>query len=228
MASDIDICNGALSVVGSNTTITSYNPPDGSAAAQYCATFFPLARRELLAVFEWSFARMRAQLTPVTNPSDGWAYAYALPAECLRPVRVASLSLAEVLLDWTDAAGSWGWRAGEAGSSDFILERQASQTILLTNEPDAVLFYITDQQNAGVFSPGFVTALTYLLASYLCGPIIRGVAGAQTSTVFRQRAVGSPGEGGLGGMAGGAAAIDANGSISERAEHTSASLLARA
>lgn len=228
MASDIDICNMALSIVGSNTTITSFSPPDGSAAAQYCAAFFPIARRELLAPFEWSFARTRVALTPLTNPSSVWQYAYALPSDCVRPVRVAALAQAQVFADWVDISQGWGWRFDESGGADFIVERQPSQSVLLTNEPDAVLFYIIDQANAAVFSPGFTSALAYLLASYLAGPILRGAVGAKTSAAFRLQAVGAPNQGGLGGMAGAAAAVDANGGVSERAEHVSQSLQARA
>lgn len=219
MSSDIDICNMALSIVGSNTTITSYSPPDGTAAAQYCATFYPIARRELLAPFEWSFARTRADLAAVANPSGVWAYAYALPSDCIRPVRVAALAQAQVYADWMGVSQGWGWRFDEAGGADFIVERQATQSILLTNEPDAVLFYIIDQLNPTTYSPGFAAALAYMLASYLSGPIIRGAAGAKTSAAFRQQALG---------MAGAAAATDANGGVSERADHVSASLMARA
>lgn len=73
-----------------------------------------------------------------------------------------------------------------------------------------------------------MTALSYLLASYLAGPIIRGNAGVQTAQRLRLMAVGRPEDGGRGGMLGAAAATDAQGSESAQANFVSDAILARA
>ena len=225
MASDVDIANMALSIVGSNTTVSSMSPPDGSAAANYCATFYDIARREALAPFAWSFARTRAPLAELANPSDVWGYAYALPSDCLRVSRVAALALNSLN---EEVAPAWNWLFNESGGADFAIETDSTQKLLLTHEPGAVLFYIRDQANPSTFTPGFVTALSYLLASYLAGPIIRGNAGVQTAQRLRLMAVGRPEDSGRGGMLGAAAATDAQGSESAQANFVSDAILARA
>ena len=56
MATEVDICNMALSFLGDRATVTSINPPEGSAQAEHCARFYPMALNEMLAQARWSFA----------------------------------------------------------------------------------------------------------------------------------------------------------------------------
>jgi hypothetical protein len=218
MVSPVDIGNMALSIVGSNTTIVSISPPDGTAAAQHVATFYDITRREALGNgYAWSFAKRRAALAELSvNPSTVWSYAYALPAGCLKPIRVLALGT----LDQVDWATVRGWRMlTEAGGADFAIETDGTQKVLLTNEPNAVLLYLVDQVDTTFWSTGFVSAMATLLASWISGPIIRGAAGAKTKATLRKEAMG---------LLDLAAAADANASSSERADHTSETLLARA
>lgn len=188
MASAVEICNMALAHVGAATTlVTAIDPPDGSTYAGYCAQFYPQARREMLDMpnaFTWS--KRRAQLSQVGNPSTIWNYAYALPSDCLNAKRVLQQPLvANNPFFWPYTwAVSWDQLQlfNELGSADFQIENG----VLLTNEPNAVLLYTIDVEDTARFSPTFVTALSYLLASFLAGPIIRGRPGAQTAGQLRQ------------------------------------------
>jgi hypothetical protein len=226
VASEVDIANMALSTVGSATTISSMSPPDGTAAAQHCANFYDLARREALAAFNWSFARKRAELTEAYNPSDVWTYSYTLPADCLRPIRVLQQAVPVDMLDNLTPAQAWQWRTERAGA-DFIVERAVdnSMSYLLTDEPDALLFYLFDQRDTARYSPQFTAALSRLLAAYIAGPILRGNAGAQAFAALRKQALGDDGKSGLLGQA---AAQDGNTFESTSAAHTSDSIRARA
>lgn len=225
MASAVDICNMALSTVGSATTVTSIDPPDGTAAANYCAAFYDIARREAMGLSTWSWCKRRANLTELSsNPSDIWGYAYAYPAGILRPVRVLNLAVAATLYTLQSGAAAWS-RASEANGADFVVERDDTQFILLTDEPDAVLIYLQDSTDTGIWSPQFVSGVSTLLASYLAGPILRGKTGAQTKAILREEALGSNGKGGVLGQA---AAIDGNSTNSELASHISDSILSRA
>jgi len=47
VASTVDICNLALGYLGDTATVSSLNPPDGSAQAQHCARFYPIARTSI-------------------------------------------------------------------------------------------------------------------------------------------------------------------------------------
>jgi hypothetical protein len=218
MASVSDICNMALSHIGSAADIISISPPDtNSAEAGHCARFYPIARKEALESHKWTWSKKRVALATVTNPSTIWAYAYALPSDCLRPMRVLQQSLVDYFDLWpqpdelmtADNLVLWS----ERGSADFEIEGG----VLLTHEPDAVLLYTRDVTDAAKFSGAFTTFLSYLLASYLAGPILKGNTGAQAAGKFREIAAQVRGE---------AAANDAN-SSAERNEHMPSHILGR-
>jgi hypothetical protein len=208
MPSAVDICNMSLSHLGAESVVASIAPPDGSVEAGHCARFYPIARREALEAGAWTWAKTRATLAPVFNPSRTWAYAYALPSDCLSPKRVLQQT---TVLDfpawWTSAAyvsadevSFWT----ERGSADFEVENG----VLLTHEPDAVLLYTRDVTDTTKFSTQFGVYLSFLLASYLAGPIIKGQAGTGAALNLRKLAAE---------MKGAAASDDANGSA-ERAD----------
>jgi len=153
MASDVDIANTALSHIGEDALVVAMSPPDGSVQAQHCARFWPIARAELLEVFEWSFAARRATaLAETTSDSDAWLFRYTLPGDCLKPRKVL-------------AQGQTDERKG----ADFlVMERN-----LYTNEENPTLIYTVLVTDPSKFSPTFVACAGYLLASYLAGPILK-------------------------------------------------------
>ena len=193
MSSVVDICNTALAHLGSDAQISAISPPDGSTEAGYCSRFYPIARRRLLESFVWPFATKRAALAGVANSSDVWSYAYAVPADCLRPVRILTAgqlrSLLEQLTNQSDGTIRTTLFDEEAGAP-----YQREGDVLYTHEPEAVLLYLRDVTNPTKFSPVFEEALGYQLASFLAGPIVRGADGAKTAQNFRQMARASAGE----------------------------------
>ena len=44
MPSEVDICNLALGHLGDSATVATIDPPEGSAQAEHCARFYPIAR----------------------------------------------------------------------------------------------------------------------------------------------------------------------------------------
>jgi hypothetical protein len=191
VSSDVDISNAALSHLGARAQVAAISPPDGSVEAGYCARFYPLARRELIEQHAWSFARARATLAEVDNPSTVWAYAYARPSDCIKPLRVLALSAVEASaltgpLDlYSDYPGAvLDQLFSERGSMAFEVEGD----VILTNEPEAVLLYRSDVTDTSKFSPMFATSCAMLLASYLAGPIIKGLDGAKVGAQWRQTA----------------------------------------
>lgn len=217
MASAVDLCNMALANIGADGVVSSISPPDGSAEAGHCARFYPQARTELLESFAWPFAKTRVSLASVPNPSSIWAYAYAVPADCLNPVRV----LNSFTLQYSGFWAAYGFVTpseialfNERGSADYETEGD----VLLTNEPTAVLLYVRDVTDTSKFTPGFNTALGYLLSSFLAGPIIKGKEGASTGATLRQAAMQA---------AHAAMAIEANNSV-EPAVQIPGSIRARA
>jgi len=187
MASDVDISNTALGHLGARAQISAISPPDGTVEAGYCARFYPIARRELLEAYPWPFATTRVTLAEVTNPSTVWDYAYALPSDCLKPLRVLAETVATTLygiIDLYDHLPALRYEdsISERNSADFVVEGN----VVLTNEPEAVLIYRYDVIDTSRYSPMFVSAAGMLLAGYLAGPIIKGLDGARTGAQWRQ------------------------------------------
>lgn len=166
MSSDVDIVNIALSHLGDEAEVISIAPPDGTIQSKQAGRFYPIARDQLLEMHPWTFATVRVELAVVDDaaPSE-WAYAYALPTKCLKPLAV----LAAGALD-------------DSRSEDFIVESSSDGVALLyTNVQAATLRFIRLIEDTTRFTPGFVTALGRLLASYLAGPIIKGTTGIQVA-----------------------------------------------
>lgn len=187
MASDVDVCNMALSHFGSESVVTSLSPVDGSVEAGHCKRFYSLARKEALEMAPFTWTKKRALMAAVDNPSSSWSYAYALPGDCLSPVRVLQQARAA---EWLFGSTSSALNADslrvftERGSADFEIEGQ----VLLTHEPEAVLLYVRDIADLTHFSAAFISGFSYLLASYLAGPLIKGKEGAAAGRELRAAA----------------------------------------
>lgn len=177
MASVVEICNLALSHIGDRATLASIDPPEGSAQADHCAQFWPIARDEALASYDWKFAS--ATTTPVqlddsvqNNPL--WYYAHAKPADFL------------VSREFSYGESS-SMMAVYPGAPQFEMGTLADGTLVFfTNDQQLSLRYTRRVSDPARYSPKFVTAISYLMASYLAGPVIKGRAGAQTAVAMRQ------------------------------------------
>ena len=161
MASEIEICNLALSHLGDSATVASIDPPEGSAQAEHCAIFYPVARDALLEMHNWKFATRRATLALLTADSWSWSYAYAKPANAMKLLAVLPAG-----------AGS------DADGEEYEMESaDDGAQLILTNTALASARYIAFVADTTTFSPLFTLALSYQLASMLAGPIIKGDAG---------------------------------------------------
>lgn len=165
MASVVDICNLALGHFGDGAAVSSIAPPDGSAQANHCARFYPIARDALLEMRAWDFATRRVPLAVTAGtPAGSWAYEYAMPTSCA--------CLRAVLADG---------QADDTATQSFIVETSDSGSkVILSNTENAIARYTAIVTDPTKFSPLFVTTLSYLLASYVAGPITkdRGVVDA--------------------------------------------------
>lgn len=169
MASEVEIANLALAHLGDSATVSSFSPPEGSAQAEKCARFYPLARDVMQEEFAWNFCVRRKLLALMASWSSGkWAYAYAAPSEMLRPI---SVSHPDASSDQVDVTGA------RPGVPFQIEGTDTGQVVILTNQPDAELRYTVKVSDSTKFSAQFVDALSWRLASMLAGPILKGEAG---------------------------------------------------
>lgn len=166
MASSIDICNLALSHLGDEATVSSLDPPEGSAQADHCAMFYPIARDNVLVSHAWGCAIKRSALALLSlTPPTPWAYAYSMPSGCLRALRV----LADGETD-------------DSNGQEFEIEAQDDGTLVIyTSAAVVTLVFIAAITDTTRFMPGMVTAIARLLASYLAGPLIKGTEGMRVS-----------------------------------------------
>lgn len=181
MASVVQICNMALSHIGSEARVSSISPPDGSVEAGHCADFYDLARTEMIEPGNWNFALKRVALAQTTNLSRAWSYAYVKPSDCQRALRVLRPSTT-VTVFTQDTVGA---HTDDRDSAAFDIEGG----VIFTNEPDAVLVYTCDVTDTNRFPASFTSALSFMLSSYLAGPILKGNEGMRVGDAMRQRAM---------------------------------------
>jgi hypothetical protein len=166
MATDIDICNLALARLGDRATVSSINPPEGSAQADHCARFYPIARDAALSVHPWRFATVRKRLAKLSAepPGSGTENYFALPSDCLQLISVqpeAGVVNGAQLIPVT-----------------YVIEQVNGQRAILANAPSIWCKYVTASTPPSLFSAEFADALAWLLASYLAGPLITGSSGS--------------------------------------------------
>lgn len=195
MASEVDICNAALALLGDAATVASLSPPEGSAQASHCARFYPVARDSLLEMSTWSFSTTRVQLAQISYGFTSWAYAYEAPSDLINTIAVLPSDATddygeEVTIGYTPLGSpTIGQAFYEPQPYALEFDPVTGVQIILTNQESAVLRYTRIVTDPTQFSPTFVTTLTYWLAGYLAGPIIKGDAGMKVSEVMHQKAM---------------------------------------
>lgn len=173
MASEVEIANLALAHLGDAATVSSLDPPEGSAQAEHCSRFYPIARDAALEMHTWKFCTRRVRLAALDVDSFEWAFAYAEPSGCLRTLAILSDTSVS-----TSEGQSYETESGDGDTATIY-----------TNQENAVLRYTARVTDTTKFPPMVVDAISRLLASYLAGPIIKGDAGKAEAkaqyTLFR-------------------------------------------
>lgn len=178
MPSAVDISNLALSHLGDEATVASIDPPEGSAQAEHCARWYPIARNELLELHDWNFASVRAPLSLLSASTPQWAYTYARPNGA---VRVLAVLDADATDDVQPIPG-----AATFTPQPFVCEALADGTqVIRTNQANAAARYTLQVEDPTRFSPLFADALAYLLASKLAGPVLKGAEGRKAALDLR-------------------------------------------
>jgi hypothetical protein len=158
MVSEVQLCNMAVGHLGRAGNIQAIRPPDGSVEADLCAQFYDQARDEVTERHTWPWATQRANLALLAvNPVTSWLYAYSLPNNILRMVAVY---LPEEIDD--------------TNTQLFAVEAAADgSAILYTNAALAVGKFVVSVADTSKFTPLFVSAVSWLLAHYIAGPITK-------------------------------------------------------
>ena len=193
MASAVDIANIALSHLGDAATVTSIDPPEGSAQAEHCQRFYGPTLAAILEMHNWSFATKRTSLAQISNPSSTWAYCYAQPSDAVNVIAIlAPDAQSDFSTSLANTAGYTGVGTaplqGTYTQQPFIMESTSDGTdIILTNQANAVLIYSYVVTDTTRFSPLFVEAFAWLLASKLAGPVIKGSEAIKATSACLQQ-----------------------------------------
>lgn len=177
MSSSVDICNLALGHLGDTATVASLDPPEGSAQAEHCARFYPIARDTLLEMHTWGFATKRESPAELESPTSAWDFCYAQPADALRIIAIVPPDVDD------DYASRFSLTGAPASAQyvpqPFVCELNGDGArVIYTDQEDAVVRYTARVEDTTKFSPLFVVTLSWYLSSMLAGPIIKGEAGA--------------------------------------------------
>ena len=143
MATDIDICNLALSHFGARP-INSFN--DGSDAGRLCGVFYEQTLDEVLRAHPWNFAIKRTTLSRLADaPVYKYAYAFQLPQDYIRVLSINKLNVYDE-------------------SHHYEIEKGRE---LLTDYPEVLLRYVYRMTDTTKFDDIFIEALSLKLASKL-------------------------------------------------------------
>jgi hypothetical protein len=172
MSSEVEICNLALSHLGDSATVASINPPEGSAQAEHCQRWYPIARNSLLEMHDWGFATTRTQLAELANTWPQWQHAYARPSDCLKVLAILP---------------STGQCSSDQDGRPFVSESADNgNQIILTNQANAVARYTRMVTDTSKFSPLFTDVLGWYLSTYLAGPVLKGESAVKISRANMQ------------------------------------------
>lgn len=171
MATEVSICNMALSHLGCRGRIASLS--EASEEARQCALHYAPARDETLRALPWPFAAKRKALalTDETPPPD-WAHSFEFPSDCLAPRFIAPAT--------RDSAPP----PFEVGVSEALNRR-----LIHCDNSAPVLVYTARVENPSLYDPMFASALAFRLASYVAMPLTGRVETAQAFAGFFARAV---------------------------------------
>jgi hypothetical protein len=156
--SQTDLCNSALQRVGAATIM---DISDNSREARACAVAYDATRKAELRKRKWRFALKRATLAPdTTDPIFEYAYAFTLPADCLRVVLPAD----NPELDWS------------LEGRKILTNTMQSPFLGASPQPTvtgAALFlrYISDIEDATLWDAAFYDMLSIALAVKICEPL---------------------------------------------------------
>ncbi len=147
MSSDVQICNLALMHIKQSRTLISNLVTDTGKTADVCREHYDVCRRFVQADHNWNFCTQRVALTDIGSPPATWSFRYDYPSSCLK------------------------FRSIQADDRTtqipYVVELKpdGSGMSILTDRSQAVGVFTQNVTNAALFSPGFVTALSWYLAS---------------------------------------------------------------
>jgi len=169
MTTSLDICNRALSMIGTRSSISSMT--EDSPEARMCSLHYDNTLTSILRVHNWSFARRQASLallgaatgTPENADGSGtlsldpYLYKYAYPLDCLRTRSIYQPASAGTAIPYLISSDQ------DDAKNDIL--------VILCNQPQAVMVYTAMIRNPDLWDNEFSDAMVASLASDLAMPL---------------------------------------------------------
>jgi hypothetical protein len=168
MASIVEICNMAISHLGTGKDIASIT--ESSEEARACNRFYETAKDSVMEDYPWPFARTFATLNLIaTDPTEEWSYSYRYPTDCLRINRLQNE------------------RSFETRQSrvNYIIGSDTGGRIIYTNEQNAKIEYTRRISTVTLQSASFNLALSFRLAMLVAPRLTKGDPTKIKSDMYR-------------------------------------------
>ena len=145
MASIVDICNSALNILGAST-ISALT--DDNKNARLCNQRYEPIRNRVFRSHAWNCLHKRIQLAQnSTAPVVEYSYAYALPSDCLRVLKIHN---------------------GTTDSIESNLDYKVEGRKIVTNEGTIYLVYIALDTDPNTYDSYLAESISHQLAADLC------------------------------------------------------------
>ena len=174
MASQVDICNKALSILGAARIVAI---TDASKSARAMSAHWDMVRQAELRKRFWSFALTRTQLPALANtPSWGFGTAYALPADFLRLHQVNDSFAVPAQTDYrTQDDSAWALETITDATGNWV------RAILTDFGAPLKIRYVRDVTDCATFDPLFADVLAAKLAFDACEEITNSTSKQQAA-----------------------------------------------
>lgn len=168
MATQTDIGNRALQLLGTRTTVVSFTEQSNE-AIQLSIAYGPVLNW-CFGLANWNFSRTAFGLTIAKSlpaspgpwsqlyPAPPWRYSYTLPADFIRAIYITNNDLAAGLF------------LGEPKRFVLAFDTVAGvgQEVLLTNEAPVTMIYTANQPNPNIWPWHFERLMVIALAQTVC------------------------------------------------------------
>lgn len=166
-------------IAGSGDISSSTSTSSAKDAAEFA---LPLCRDEVLGSARWPFATAYATMTQADDGTgevwaDEWSYAYTLPADCLRAVRIVNGNgISTYTLGWVfdHSFAPWPGHSNPTSETKFVIRHHDGARVLLSDvaAADAKLEYIKQVTDFADWPDTAVMAVVTRLAYDLAGPLL--------------------------------------------------------
>lgn len=153
MATDVEICNLALSHIGADSTISALT--EQSTEGRQCNLLYPTARDYILRKHPWNFAEKTVALSLTGTPPPDWLYRYQYPGDCV--------NVLEILTGDRSVSPAVPFRV--------VAGDDLNSKVILSDKDEAYLRYTARVTNASVYDASFVQLLSWYMAVVLAMPI---------------------------------------------------------